>query len=216
TTRTATSGSDLSRSCNCASACSACLRRSPISMLGESSTTTMATSFCGAHRATGRTPAAPAPRARTPRAPITAASARTPRSSPRWRATRSLTEALQNRRDMHLIGFVIPGQRVHHEVDAEAELHFALALAAGHDRIPRHVVAVDRPGAGPVVAAHDDGRNAVIDAVVRRFDPDAAIGPAPGKFLHQVEALGQNMVRWHRHERRNRQAGGETSQIFLG
>ena len=33
---------------------------------------------------------------------------------------------------MHLVGFVVAGQRVHDKVDAEAVGHLALPLAAGH------------------------------------------------------------------------------------
>ena len=32
--------------------------------------------------------------------------------------------------DVHLVGFVIAGQRVHHEIDAAAQRQFALARAA--------------------------------------------------------------------------------------
>src|SRR5438874_1163677 len=38
-----------------------------------------------------------------------------------------LTQALEQRRNMYLIGFVIAGERVHHDVDAGAEREFALA-----------------------------------------------------------------------------------------
>ena len=46
----------------------------------------------------------------------------------------SLPEPFEQRRDVHLIGLVVAGQRVHHDVDAGAERHLALRLAAGHDR----------------------------------------------------------------------------------
>src|SRR3954451_761686 len=84
----------------------------------------------------------------------------------------SLAEPLKNGGDMHLIGFIVACQRVHHEVDAEAEGLLALRLAAGYDRIKAAALIVDRPGAGIIVGADDHRRDAVIDAVFRRLDPE--------------------------------------------
>ena len=36
---------------------------------------------------------------------------------------------------MHLIGFVIPGQCVHHNVDPSAKCHLTLFFAARHSRV---------------------------------------------------------------------------------
>src|SRR3990170_1781168 len=63
----------------------------------------------------------------------------------------SLSQTLEQGRYVHLIGLVVAGERVHHEVDAGAERHLALHLAAGHRRIDRPVRVVERPGAGKVV-----------------------------------------------------------------
>ena len=60
----------------------------------------------------------------------------------------SLPEPLQQRRHVHQVGLVVAGQRVHDDVDAGAEGHLALALAAGHDRIERLVAVIARPGGG--------------------------------------------------------------------
>ena len=64
----------------------------------------------------------------------------------------SLAEPLEQRRHVHLVGLVVAGQRVHHDVDAGAEGHLALALVAGHGRVERLAALVDRPGAGEIVA----------------------------------------------------------------
>ena len=42
-----------------------------------------------------------------------------------------LPEPFEQRRHMHLVGLVVAGQRIHHDVDAGAIGEFALALAAG-------------------------------------------------------------------------------------
>ena len=41
-----------------------------------------------------------------------------------------MAQPLEQGRDVDLVVFVVAGQRIHHEVDAEAERHLALALAA--------------------------------------------------------------------------------------
>ena len=65
---------------------------------------------------------------------------------------------------MDLVGLVIAGQRVHHEIDAAAQRQFALPRAAGNQRIERPAVGVLRPGAGEIVGGDDDRRNAVAGA----------------------------------------------------
>src|SRR3990170_114878 len=72
----------------------------------------------------------------------------------------SLTEALEERGDVHLIGFVVAGQRVHHDVDAGAKRHLALVLAAD-DRVHRPAGAVERPSGGKVVGRDQDRGHAV-------------------------------------------------------
>jgi len=46
-----------------------------------------------------------------------------------------MREALQKVAHMNLVGFVIAGESVHHEVDAAAQGEFVLALPARHQRI---------------------------------------------------------------------------------
>src|SRR4029077_6433466 len=46
----------------------------------------------------------------------------------------SLPQALEQGRDVPLVGLVVAGQRVHHDVDPRAERHLALHLAAGYGR----------------------------------------------------------------------------------
>src|SRR4029079_7360841 len=72
-----------------------------------------------------------------------------------------LPQPLEQRRDMHLIGLVVAGQRVHHDVDAGAIGEFALAVAAGRHRIERLAAIVLGPGRGIVVGTNDDRGHAV-------------------------------------------------------
>src|SRR5262245_5789082 len=58
----------------------------------------------------------------------------------------SLSQALEQGSDLHLVGLIVAGQLVHHDVDAGAERHLALNLAAGDSRIDRAVAFVERPG----------------------------------------------------------------------
>src|SRR3546814_10489413 len=50
---------------------------------------------------------------------------------------RSLTQPLQDEGHVHLVGLVVAGQRVHHEVDAEAIGYLALARPVRHHCIQR-------------------------------------------------------------------------------
>ena len=101
-----------------------------------------------------------------------------------------LSEPLQQGRHVHLVGLVVAGQRVHDDVDAGAEGHLALALAARHDRIERLVAVIERPGGGEVVRRDQDRADAVdapglsaLVAVARRLglDPQLAAVPAAGE-----------------------------------
>jgi hypothetical protein len=54
-------------------------------------------------------------------------------------AHRLLSQPLEKRRHMHLVGLVVSGERIHHEVDACPECHLPLHLAARHRRIKRAI-----------------------------------------------------------------------------
>ena len=47
---------------------------------------------------------------------------------------RLLSQPLKQRRHVHLVGLVVAGQRVHHDVDAGAEREFALPMVPGEPR----------------------------------------------------------------------------------
>ena len=47
---------------------------------------------------------------------------------------------------MHLVGLVVAGERVHHEIDPGAKGHFALHFASGHGGIERTVAVIWRWG----------------------------------------------------------------------
>src|SRR2546423_14780038 len=85
---------------------------------------------------------------------------------------RSMTAPLENRRYVHLIRLVVAGQHVHDEIDPKAQRHLALRLTARHDGVGRPALAIDGPGAGPVIAADNDAGNAIIDPVLDRLRPD--------------------------------------------
>src|SRR5204863_9182590 len=83
---------------------------------------------------------------------------------------RSLTEPFENRRYVHLVRLVVAGQHVHDEIDPKAQRHLALGLAAWHDGIGRSTLAVDGPGAGPVITADKDAGIAIIEQVFVQLD----------------------------------------------
>src|SRR6267142_3527774 len=72
-----------------------------------------------------------------------------------------LPEPFDQRRRVHLVGLVVAGQRVHHDVDAGAEGEFALAQFARAQRQHRLAVGTQSPGAGEVVRGDDDRRDTV-------------------------------------------------------
>ena len=124
---------------------------------------------------------------------------------------------------MDLIGFVIAGQRVHHEIDAAAQRHFALARAAGNQRIERLPLVVGRPGGGEIIGGDDDRRNAVAGArrarraVVgigrrQRLDPGLADFGAADEAIEQIEGLGHDMIARHRLELGHVDAGEQFAQ----
>src|ERR1700710_879910 len=75
-----------------------------------------------------------------------------------------LPEPFDQRRRVHLVGLVVAGQRVHHDVDAGAEGEFALPRLAGRQRQHRLSVGSQRPGAGEIVRSDDDRRDAIAAA----------------------------------------------------
>src|SRR5947207_4703621 len=110
-------------------------------------------------------------------------------------AVSSLPESLEQGRHMDLVGLVVAGQRVHDDVNAGAESHLALALAAGHHRIERLVAIVARPGRGEIVGGDEDradpvdaARLAALIAVAGslRLDPELPAVPAAGEGAQQV------------------------------
>ena len=90
---------------------------------------------------------------------------------------------------MHLIGLVVAGQRVHHDIDAEAERHLALLVATGRNIGHLPSFGIDRPSRRPVIAADDHGRYAVAAARRpgartrgrHRLDPHFPPSQRPGK-----------------------------------
>ena len=130
---------------------------------------------------------------------------------------------LQQRRHVDLVGLVVAGERVHHDVDAGAEREFALARLARHHRQHRLAVRPQRPGAGEIVRRDDDRGDAVAGArrallrfvvAFRRggFDPELPAGKAAGKLLEQIEGLGQHVVARHRLELRDIERGEDGAQ----
>src|SRR5882724_1609365 len=112
---------------------------------------------------------------------------------------------------MNLVGLVVAGQRVHHDVDAGTEGEFALPRLARRQRQHRLAVGTDRPGTGKVVRGDDDRRDAVAAARRARcrlvviltrqgFDPGLARVEAAGKVPKQIERLGQHVLARHRLE----------------
>src|SRR5437868_15014724 len=99
---------------------------------------------------------------------------------------RSLTEPFEDRRYVHLVRLVVAGQHVHDEIDPKAQRHLALWLAARHDGIARPALAVDGPGAGPVITAGNDAGNAIIAPVLDWLDPDLPRPAAGGERLQHV------------------------------
>ena len=58
---------------------------------------------------------------------------------------------------MNLVGLVVAGQRVHHQINTEPEGDFTLPIGARDDREKGASALVDSPCRGIVVAADDDG-----------------------------------------------------------
>src|ERR1700680_3901018 len=115
----------------------------------------------------------------------------------RRRCRSSLPEPFEQRRHVHLVGLVVAGEYVHHDVDADAEGELALARLAGHERQQRLAVAADGPGAGEVVGRNEDRRHAVTSAsgpaflsgfgCGQRLDPQRAVGETAGEVAQEIE-----------------------------
>src|SRR3984957_15785488 len=235
TTRTSRPGIWPSRSTTAARAASVCCVRSPKLWLGLLSITTTATEESGSRSsrvsdglASASTTSASAsarivaPRLRDTNSNNTSTTAAATavhntgsatsgaNAIPRFKISLLLPQPFQQRRHVHLIGFVIAGQRVHDDVDAGAERQLALARLAFHHRQHGLAVGPRRPGAGQIVRGDDDGGHAVAAArgasgpvlvdVGQRLDPQPAGFEASGKVAQQIEGLGQDVIARHRLE----------------
>src|SRR5579885_2968619 len=228
-TRTSRPGMRRRRASSAACAASVCWARSPNCWLGLLSMMTAATEGIGsrssrvneglASASTMRPSAtaritAPRLRAISSTMAISAAAPKAAQTTysgtsgandtPRFTSVLLLPQPLEQRRDVHLVGLVVAGQRVHHDVDAGAEGEFALARLARHQR--QHCLAVrpHRPGAGEVVRGDQDRGHAVagprralaLPVALRwqRLDPQFAFGIAAGEIAQQIERLGQHVI----------------------
>ena len=72
-----------------------------------------------------------------------------------------MREAFQKVAYMNLVGFVIAGERVHHQIDTPAQGEFVLALPARRQRIEAVAVGVAGPARREIVGGDDDRREAV-------------------------------------------------------
>src|SRR5579885_1846474 len=113
----------------------------------------------------------------------------------------SVRQSLQEIAHMHLVGFVIAGERVHDEIDAAAECQLVLALAAGREGVKGLAVLIARPANRKIVRGDDDGR----DAVARPRRAGASVGRGGGKRLDPRRPLGVAAK-----ERCRREAGAAT------
>src|SRR5580704_9032481 len=231
TTRTSRPGIWLNRSTTAARAASVCCVRSPKFWLGLLSTTTTATDESGSRSSRVSDGLASAsttsPSASTTAAAMAAHNKGSATSGanaiPRFKLALLLPQTLEQRRHVHLIGFVIAGQRVHDDVDAGAERKLALARLALDHRQHGLTVGPRRPGAGQIVRSDDDGGHAVAAArrapgavfvdVRQRLDPELAGVEAAGEVAQQIERLRQNVVARHRLELGQIERGQDFAQL---
>src|SRR5271154_3038291 len=235
TTRTSSPGMRLKRLTMAARASSVWRMRSPKFWLGLLSTTTTATELSGSRSSrVSEGLASASTMSAMPTARIAAPGLRDTKSSKVrtqaaanaaqriWTLTRGanatpkftfvllLPEPFKQRRHVHLVGLVVAGERVHHDVDAGAECDFALARLAFDHRQHGLAVGLHSPGAGEIVGGDDDRGDAVAGAdrpagslffvtgCRQRFDPKLAGIEAAGEVAQQVERLGEDVVAWHR------------------
>src|SRR5437667_11365357 len=76
----------------------------------------------------------------------------------------SLSQPFEQRRNVDLVGLVVAGERVHHDVDAGAECEFALARLGGDERQHGLAILTHGPGPGEIVGGDDDRGYAVAGA----------------------------------------------------
>src|SRR5262245_29895993 len=124
----------------------------------------------------------------------------------------SLSQTLEQGRDVHLVGLVVPSQRVHHDVDPCAERHLALHLAARHGWVDRPVRFIQRPGTSEVIGGNHDRAHPVGAARALRplslvlglcLDPQRASVEPAGEAPHKIKGLSEHVVFGHRLERRD-------------
>ena len=77
-------------------------------------------------------------------------------ATPRFNALSYCPRRSSKAGHVDLIGLVVAGERVHDDVDAGAERHFALARLAVDHRQHRLAVGARRPGAGKVIGGDKD------------------------------------------------------------
>ena len=92
----------------------------------------------------------------------------------------------------------------------------ALARPARHRRMDVLAARIHGPGARPVMPADDDGRDAVIGAVLLAAHPDGAAGEAARHFGQEVEGAAQHVFFRHRHQRRDGEALRHPAQRLAG
>src|SRR5215467_15399378 len=106
---------------------------------------------------------------------------------------------------MHQIGLIVAGEGVHDDVDAGAQRHLALALAARDGWIEVLTTIVARPRGGEVVGGDEDRTHAVdptrLPALVAvawglRLHPQLSTLPAARERTQQVERLGEHVMLW--------------------
>ena len=97
---------------------------------------------------------------------------------------------------MDLIGFVIPGHSIDHDVDPEANRHLTLLFAAGHDRGERISALIAGPGRRPIISSHYDGRHAIAaagyDLSINRYKEvvhETAEHRPPREIIAELKAL---------------------------
>src|SRR5579863_8997812 len=249
TTRTSSPGMWRKRATTASRASSVSFARSPKFWLGLLSTTTTATELSGSRSsrvseglASASTISASAkartvaPRLREANSRSAGTTAKPIAAHSRWTETRGanatprftlallLAEPFEQRRHVNLIGFVIAGQRLHHDVGAGAERKLALARLAFDHRQHGLAVGGDRPGAGHIVRGDQDRRHAIAAArragrgflVIgcrQRLDPKLAGIKAAGKVTQQIESLGQDVIVRHRFKFRDVERGKNLAQF---
>src|SRR5580700_794716 len=128
---------------------------------------------------------------------------------PKFTIALLLPEPLKQRGHVHLVGFVVAGERVHHNVDAGAECELALARFTIDHRQHRLAVGTCRPGTGKIVRGNDDRRHAVAAARRpakaffvfsrrKRLDPKLTGIKAAREVAQQIKRLGENVIARHR------------------